>query len=78
MKKTTIMGFIAFSSTIAYIYLLRKDKEENSGVEGIEIKINPEKIVDGALAMSNINPMAKDGIRRIARNAINRYYSDID
>jgi len=74
MKKTTIVGLIAFGSTVAYLYLLNRTKEENGGVEGIEIKINPEKLVEGALAMSDINPLAKDGLRRVAHTAIKKYY----
>lgn len=72
MKKSTILGLIAFGATISYLYI--KNKEEDSSIEGVEIKINPEKLIDGALAMTDINPMAKDGIKRVAQNAIKKYY----
>lgn len=73
MKKTTLLGLLAFGSTIAYLFF--KNKEDNSEkIDGIEIKINPKKLVDGALAMSNINPTTKDGIRNIAHNALKKYY----
>jgi hypothetical protein len=73
MKRTTLLGIIAFGSTITYLFF--KSREENSpAIEGIEVKVNPKKLIDGALAMSNIHPTAKDGLRTIAHNAINKYY----
>jgi hypothetical protein len=73
MKKTTILGLIAFGSTITYLFLKSREGDGES-IEGIEVKVNPKKLIDGALAMSNIHPTAKDGIRTIAHNAINKYY----
>lgn len=72
MKKTTLVGLLAFGSTVIYLFL--KNKEEEEHIQGIEIKINPQKLVDGALAMTNIHPSAKDGIRSVAHNAIKKYY----
>jgi hypothetical protein len=73
MKKTTLVGLLAFGFSVSYLFL-KKRESESSDLEGIEIKINPEKLVDGALAVSNINPLAKDNIRLIAHRAIKRYY----
>jgi hypothetical protein len=73
MKGTTFVGLIAFGSTVFYLFLKNKSNDKNS-IQGIEIKINPEKLVDGALAMTNMNPVTKDGIRNVAHNAIKKYY----
>jgi hypothetical protein len=73
MKKTTLIGLLAFGSTITYLFLKGRE-EDQERIEGIEVKINPKKLVDGALAMSNIHPTAKDGLRTIAHNALNKYY----
>lgn len=73
MKKSTLIGLLAFGSTITYLFLKNRE-EDKERIEGIEIKINPKKLVDGALAMSNIHPTAKDGIRTIAHNALSKYY----
>ena len=72
MNTKTIFGLIALSSTV--IYLMLEKKKSGNSIEGIEVKINPQKLVDGALAMSNIHPSAKDGIRTIAHKALNKYY----
>ncbi len=73
MKKSTIIGLLAFGSTVTYLFLKSREGDKEK-LEGIEIKINPKKLVDGALAMSNIHPTAKDGLRTIAHNALNKYY----
>jgi hypothetical protein len=75
MKKTTFIGLLAFGSTLTYLFLKSRESED-SRIEGIEIKINPQKLVDGALAFSNMNPSTKDGIRQIANNAIRKYYGN--
>ena len=75
MKKTTLIGLLAVGSTIAYLFLKKKEGD-GEALEGIEVKVNPEKLIDGALAFSNINPNTKDGIRQIARNAIRKYYEN--
>ena len=71
MNTKTIIGLIAFSSTVIYLML---DKKKSNGLQGVEVKINPQKLVNGALAMSNLHPTAKDGLRIIAENALNKYY----
>ena len=63
---------MAIGFTVAYLYTLKKEK--GSGLDGVEIKINPERLLDGALAMTRMNPLALEGIRRVAKNAIKKYY----
>lgn len=72
MNGKTIVGLVALTSTV--IYLMLEKKKSAQSLDGVEVKINPQKLVDGALAMSNIHPMAKDGIRSIAANAMKKYY----
>lgn len=78
MKKTTLLGFISVLSGISYLYFKNKEDDRSPELDGIEVKINPQKLVDGALAMTNINPSAKDGLRSIANNALKRYYQEDD
>ena len=73
MKLTHLLGIVAFGSTVAYL-IFRKKEKGSPGISGVEVKINPQQIVDGALAVSNIHPSAKDGIRAIARSAIEKYF----
>jgi hypothetical protein len=73
MKKSTILGFIAMSATIGY-FLTKKSEDKDAKIEGIDIKINPERLIDGALAMTRINPIAKEGLRNIAQRALVKYY----
>ncbi len=75
MKRTTVFGLLAFGFSLSYLYMKARD-EDSDNIEGIEIKINPEKLVDGALAMSSITPQAQDGIRQITQRAIKRYYEN--
>lgn len=72
MKKTTLYGLAAFGFTIAYLVAIKREKK--GSLDGVEIKINPEKLLNGALAMSGINPLAQEGIKKIAKNAIKKYY----
>lgn len=73
MKKTTLLGLLAVGSTIAYLWM-KKQESENEPLEGVEITVNPQKLVDGALAMTSINPAYKEGIRRITTRAISKLY----
>jgi hypothetical protein len=75
MKKETLLGLIAVGSTIAYIWL-KKQNANSTELEGVEITVNPKKLVEGALAMSNINPIAKHSIRQFTDRAISRYYEN--
>lgn len=72
MKKTTLMGLLAVGTTIAYLWL--KKQEDGDTLEGVEVTVNPQKLVDGALAMSNMGPAAKASIRNITERALSRYY----
>jgi len=75
MKKTTLMGLLAVGSTLAYLWLKKQDTD-GSELEGVEISVNPQKLVDGALALSNINPIAKGSISNFTRRALERYYEN--
>jgi len=72
MKKTTLYGVAAFGFTVAYLVALKK--ENTKGLEGVEINVNPQKLLDGALAMSGINPIAREGIKKVAQNIMKKYY----
>ena len=72
MKASSLFGLVAIGATLGY-FLTRKS-EGTDQIDGLEIKVNPEKLIDGALAVSSINPMAKEGIRTIAHKALDRYY----
>lgn len=76
MKSSTIAIIFTLGGAAVCLYLLNKEQEDARGIDGLEIHINPQKIIDGALAMSDIHPIAKDGIRRIAENAMKKYYED--
>ena len=73
MKKTTLLGLLAVGSTIAYLWL-KKQESSDEGLDGVEITVNPQKLIDGALAMTSINPMAKEGIRNLTSRALSKYY----
>ena len=75
MKKTTLLGLLAVGSTIAYLWL-KKQESESEPLEGVEITVNPQKLLDGALAMSNINPLYKESIRSLTSRALTKYYED--
>ena len=74
MKKTTFYGVAAFGFTVAYLLALKKENE--AGLDGIEIKINPERLLDGALAMSGINPVAQEGLKHITKSALKKFYGN--
>lgn len=73
MKKTTLIGLLAVGSTLAYLWL-KKREENNEGLQGVDITVNPQKLIDGALAMTSINPLAKEGIRNLTSRALSKYY----
>jgi hypothetical protein len=76
MKSSTIAILFTLGGAAVYLYFVNKEQEEAKGIDGLEIRINPQRIIDGALAISDIHPLAKDGIRRIAENAMKKYYED--
>ena len=75
MKKTTLLGLLAVGSTLAYLWL-KKQESENEPLQGVEITVNPQKLIDGALAMSSINPAYKESIRALTSRALTKYYED--
>lgn len=69
MKLKTIIGLVAVGATATYLLMPKKEDEQTlSG-----ITLNPNKLLNGALAMTNINPIVKEGIRQVADRAINKY-----
>jgi hypothetical protein len=73
MKKTTLLGLLAVGSTLAYLWL-KKREDNDSGLDGVDITVNPQKLIDGALAMTSMNPIAKEGIRNLTSRALSKYY----
>lgn len=76
MKKTTLLGLMAVASTMGYLWLRSREEEGSEPIEGLEIRLNPETLIDSALSVSRMNPSTKEGIRKIAHNALNRYYDN--
>ena len=78
MRKSKLFLIVAVVSGVAYFYYKTKEGIKNTRIDGLDIKVNPTKLLDGALALTNINPLAKEGIRQVASRAINKFYENND
>lgn len=72
-KSTKIIGVVAFG-LMAYFLFKSKDENENSApIEGLNISVNPDKIVDSLMPFIDMPPQYKGTLQRGLKRAINGY-----
>ncbi len=75
MKKSTLLLGLA-GATLTGVFLYRYSKEKGSDVnqtiEGLQVNINPERIVDGLVTMSGVDERYKEGLSTIGKLAVKK------
>lgn len=75
MKNSTkIIGLLALGFTGTFLYKFAKEKNTsmNQAVEGLQVNINPERIVDGLVTMSGVDERYKEGLSTIGKLAVKK------
>jgi hypothetical protein len=70
-KSQKILGVIAFASTALFMLESRKSPD-NKKIEGLNIDIDPEKMVDSIKANISKNPKVNDILADLAKSSIAR------
>lgn len=70
-KSTKILGAIAFASTVLFMLKSRKNNESTK-IEGLNIDIDPEKMVDNIKPYITDDPNTNEIIANIAKNGISK------
>lgn len=66
-----LLGLLAFASTATFLYL-SKGKELKAPLEGLNIDIDPDKLIDSALTRVNSDENTKRIVGNIAKSSISK------
>lgn len=72
------LGPLAVVSVIGYMALSKKSETENPMLEGINIDIDADKIVDSLKTKINTNPQAQKAIGHALKGLISGYLSSLN
>jgi hypothetical protein len=79
INTTTWLGIVAAGLTGAYLWKSAKDKGVNTlnHIEGINIEIKPDQLLDNAKKYIKTNPHARDLMANAAKGILNGYLSSV-
>lgn len=63
MKKSTMFAFGAVACIAGFLYFKKSEGGKNKKIKGLDLKVNPELLVDTALGSMNISPLKRELIR---------------
>jgi hypothetical protein len=72
MKKSTMFAIGIVACFGGYFWCRRKEGNHNKKIKGIDLKVNPELLVDTALGSMNISPLKREVIRSGAKTLIRK------
>lgn len=73
-KLTKLAGGLALVSLGYFLYKTGQEKEEGMNhIDGLNVEVNPERLIDGGLAFVRMNPDHKEMLGNFARGAVSRY-----
>jgi len=75
-KSTALLGAIAFATTALFI-LKTRNGEESRKIEGFNIDIDPEKMVDNIKPYISDNPKLNEKVSNIAKLGISQLLGKI-
>jgi hypothetical protein len=70
-KSQKILGAIAFASTALFMFESRKNKE-NTKIEGLNIDIDPEKMIDNIKSYISPNEKVNEMVANFAKDKISK------
>lgn len=71
MKVSTLLGWSAFALFTGYL-LAKKQEGEDPRIEGLDVVINPDRVLDGALGAARIDPQYHDRIKHVANRILDK------
>ena len=71
-KSTKILGALALISTLSFLYKSSRENGENvnSQIEGLNVDINTDKIIDSSINKLKANPRTKQVASGIAKHIV--------
>lgn len=70
LKKSTLFKFLALSSLGLYLYYRKSEGEKDGKMEGIDLTINPELLVDSTISSIPMHPLKKEVLRQSAKKVV--------
>lgn len=74
MKKSSFFGYVALASVAAYFYYT-KNEENTTSLKGINIDIDPDKLLDSALAYKRVREDYREPIKNVANKVLSKFMS---
>lgn len=76
-NSTKILGALAAGATIMFLWKSSKEKGSSMNhIEGLNINLNPEKLVRSGIELMPIDPTLKGHVRTIASNIVGGYMEE--
>ena len=72
--KTKIIGLLGIGVVGLYLYKTKDKDVKNHQIEGLNININPEKLLDSGLALLDGNPYLKQQVATSLKGFMKGYY----
>lgn len=75
MKNSTkIIGLLALGFTGTFLYKFAKEKNTSmdGAIEGVELRVNPERVVDGLVVMSGIDERYRDVVGEVGKRVLRK------
>ncbi len=72
MKKEHIYLGVALAAIGLYFYTKKQDGGTMKGMKGFNVKINPNRLMDGTMAFMGVNPMFQEPIKSVANKIIDK------
>lgn len=72
-KLTRFFGYSAAISTAAYFFLKSKVEDDLKPIEGLDININPERLINGNIdKIGNLTPRQREQLKMASQRVLNR------
>jgi hypothetical protein len=72
MKKSTVFALAAVACIGGYFWQRAKEGNHNKKIKGIDLKVNPELLIDTALGSMNISPLKREILRSGSKTLIRK------
>ena len=77
-KKAKIAGLIGLSAIGYYFYSTKNKNVESHKIDGLNVNINPDRLIESGLNLLNTNPLVKKQIENGLKGLVKGYMNKKD
>ena len=70
MKKSTMFAILGVGGALAYFYFKNQEGTQSKALSGLNVRINPDRLMSGAMAYMGVNPILQEPIKNIANKTV--------